>query len=927
MKINSAKSKKAQLTLFIIMGIIILLGAVFFLYIYGEIKPNPGTEEIAAEVPDWAKPVNEYVQNCIQEIAVKGFKKMGEHGGYIDMDDIYLSEKTFKFDDDLTESDAVMFSRSSFSPIPYWWYLSSQNRCSDCYMGALIPTLEEMAGQMDRYINRELPTCLNGFSPFRQQNMEIGYSSVNTTTTVNRDDVDIAVNFPLKIKTGDKEASIKEFKLTLDLALVDAYALAIEVIADEINSQTFEDITMFLINSYAQTPSADKIPPISWIDNKKSTVSWDLSSVKQKIREYILAGNIGLLQVDKTRNAKRIAAGGKIQQGVYDVLYLEILNTSYQNHEVSFLYDPRWDLYLDIRPKPLVPVSVKSDFPMGLAPSIQTNYYEFFYDISYPIVMVINDGRSLTKYGEKGYKFMVALEVNIRGNKNLLQFNQGEGVFGPYDYSGVSASMERLSNEIANCTGSEPGWTCSFNSSKTYESESACKSICYGSCEKIFAKWTCPLDSQEYNSEITCIQNCKKESKTKEQSEITQSLFCDNEQKISKEITINIQSAQTKQNLEHVSIAFSCGNYRSCPMGQTNINGTYKDRFPLCIGDGTLTLEKEGYLAKAVPHVAIGLDEPKTINVQLEPLTQKTAEAVYINVTNLFRINRYMNNVLPKIESQITILQNAISSAADLSSGEMALVMREITNSKNNIAIAKSLTQNKTYWSEIKREDVVRAVNLVNDAVQKSNMIIEGPDYISSLIEREWTGAITIPQSTYSILQEFSSEFSKIASNIQFLEASELYNPPKISLYRADALPLKGNEQAIISLEKIKESQYDKNAPTPQTIIKGNETTQINLVPGKYQVNIQFMDTDGLNVPNPPGQDIDYTPALLGGAALSNITGYWIIDENDLSKGDKIRFYFFRVDAPENLEDLNEIGKIEEYSKRYRAYIEPEFLS
>ena len=61
---------------------------------------------------------------------------------------------------------------------------------------------------------------------------------------------------------------------------------------------------------------------------------------------------------------------------------------------------------------------------------------------------------------------------------------------------------------------------------------------------------------------------------------------------------------------------------------------------------------------------------------------------------------------------------------------------------------------------------------------------------------------------------------------------------------------------------------------------------------------------------------------------LNNKSTVWSFTKTQLDSNDKIRFYFFKIDDPKIVEDIGEAGpgQIEDYSKRYRAYIEPKFL-
>ena len=88
--------------------------------------------EIVQDVPSDLKPFCNYFVNCLDDVALKALKKLGTHGGYIDMNNLLFSGETFNFDNnEPTDSDGIFLGESS-EPVPYWWYLKSPNTCLVC---------------------------------------------------------------------------------------------------------------------------------------------------------------------------------------------------------------------------------------------------------------------------------------------------------------------------------------------------------------------------------------------------------------------------------------------------------------------------------------------------------------------------------------------------------------------------------------------------------------------------------------------------------------------------------------------------------------------------------------------------------------------------------------------------------------------------
>lgn len=899
------KGKKGQITIFIIIGIIILLSVITIIYIRSRVVKEElevGVEE-ATEVPDWAREVRPFVEKCIQDIAIKAFKKIGEHGGYIDFEDFYLSGSFFNINPgNPTESDAVSFSTKSKAPVAYWWYMTTPNECNDCTVSSIDPSLEFIEQQVNQYMNRELPPCLNDFKVFREMGFQFEAGNPDTDTTINLNTVDVTVNRPTEIKLGDKTVSINKFKVILDLDFYHNYMAAALIAYHQTTEMFLEDILMHLVSIYSSVPDSKKIPPIAWIDNKESIVTWKKSDVKKRIIQDLLSSNIPLLQVNNTKSPTRLSSSDPMLQGLYDIMFLDALPEGFENMDINFLYNPDWEIHFDITPSSgdiLKPLTTKTDDTgIGFFPTVTTNFYEFFYDLSFPVIIVIKDDSSLRKYGEEGYKFVFALEANIRDNKNLYLWNQGKGTIGPIDYSGVSFSLK---NTVTNAT--------------------ACLQV------NGTNKWKCPRDNQIYDNMGLCVDSCQTQTTFILDPTLTPSLICDYEQRISKDITIKTFDARTNAPLSDVPIIFGCGNYRKCPMEATDESGIYISPFPICIGDGYLKLDKEGYMSKYVADVSIGPDTSTTYDVYLEPIREKQIEAVYINVTNLFRIKRKLysqtgSSILDELYYKTVqtmpfgppiITHHGILGEMYYGNSNSAQ-KNQILSHGTKIDNARDSIRGIEYYHQVDKSKIIEATHAARDAA----------DYTWSLVN---SGSVSLGEPYRSQLQNHFIWLNKEIENIQFLKGSEVYNTVNINSYRNNAHSLREKEAITISYQKIKENAYEQNLPSVITEVRYGETTTISLVPGTYEINMIFRDDKGFIIPAQGAYpEVDYTPAMLGGAELNNKTGLWTINKAELDSKNKVRFYFFRIDAPENIEELGEIGTTADYSKLYRPYIEPEFL-
>ncbi|MBW2974471.1 hypothetical protein KY366_02020 [Candidatus Woesearchaeota archaeon] len=927
------KEKKGQVTVFIIIGIIILLSATTVIYIRNRtIEEKTAVEVEEAIIPDWAGEVEPFVERCIQDIAIKAFKKIGEHGGYIDFEDLYLSGSSFDIDkDNPTESDAVSFSTETQDPVAYWWYMESPNNCHECDLTSIDPPFDYIEGQVNRYMNRELPLCLNDFETFKKRGFEIDAGETDTGTKINLNTVDVTVKRPTEIKLGDKKANIDTFKVTLDLDFNQDYIAASLIAYSQINTMFMEDLLMHYITVYTLEPDPKKIPPTSSMDHREVPVTWKKEDVKKRVRNDLLGSYIAMLQVDKTKSAVRLLSPDPDEQGLYDVTYLDILPEGFEELEVDFLYNPAWNMYFNIRPgsETLKPLTTRTnDGGLGLLSSpITTNFYEFFYDISFPVIVLIKDNSSLKRYGEDGYLFRFALEVNIRDNKNMHLWKQEEGTIGPMDYSGVSLSLQNTQIDAEACTEVEGT-----------------------------EKWKCPIDNEVYDEMIECADSCRTETEEIIDPTAIPTLFCDYEQRISKDITIKTFDAKTKDPIPDVLITFGCGNYRKCPMEATDENGIYTSPFPICIGDGYIKLEKGGYMARYLDRISISPDTSASYSAELEPIREKEIEVVYINVTNLFRIKRMLytksgNNILnglynetPHVDSGESLdyrirewghgtLKNLYVTAyhydiysheLDLNQADIDLIKDKLKNHIENTVDSRISIKEIEHHHDVDRTDVVKATKDAMEAVEYALSISKNP----MIQPEEQRDLLPISSTDRTKLEDYHKILKKELENIQFIKDYDLVSDSNIEEHRNKANPLKEGESVTIAYQKIKESIYEQNIPSVLVQAEYGGSSKIRLVPGRYNISMMFMDDKGFVIPAQGDYlEIDYTPAMIEGGELTTKTRAWDVEKTKLDSNNKIRFYFIRIDTPEEMEDMTgEFGMIEEYSRRYRAYIEPEFL-
>lgn len=611
MKRINKLNKKAQVNLFIIVGLIMVVLialASYWYYVSSQAKLSTAVQN--ERLPDALAPVQSFVLQCLQDVAKNGVVKLGEHAGYIELN-TELTNRRFRINEVLpTEADAVTHYGQS---IPYWWYLKTPYGCVDCEMSAEnIPSVEEMQQQLQKYVVRELPQCINDFTYAQQQGFTVSSSGEMTTQAFIQDEnVIVTLIYPLSIVKGTAQSRIERFVVELPVPLKHMYDLANQIVGIEIANQTFERVTMSLVGIYSGIDT-NKLPPIADSQETYSTVRWSKSVVTTKLYT-LLTSTLPLLQFAHTQGAREISAGdNEYQKGVYRLLYVEGVEPDYP-FEVNIIPPVSQEaVHSVITPNEgdsIQPeVKIFKEF-FGVLPPQQENLYRFFYDVSYPVIVQIRDPNA---FQGKGYSFYTALETNILDNKDMLRWHQGRGTIGQL---GQRPSLKIMYRQSVNTT------------------------IPSG------------YDTEKNATSLVTLR------------EATPSLFCQRNQRLTGQYSFSLTSSHVP--LEGSLVTFGCGTYDQCLLGTTDSNGTLTTTLPLCEG-GWLKAEKEGYTSTIIP-LSTKAGENKSISLRLNPTNR-----LKVSVKTL--LTTYFENIPLAQRGSLSAISTAHAQAQSLKTGEKVII-------------------------------------------------------------------------------------------------------------------------------------------------------------------------------------------------------------------------------------------------------------
>ena len=409
--------KAASVMLYIILGIIIVLATAYGLYLQKQLqksKLTPGELEAPLQIA----PVKAYIDDCTYSVATEGLQKIGMTGGYIDASLLKTNDL------EPTEADAV----SAFgTPVAYWWYLKSDNKCvGECKFISQKPALYKTSGepsiegQLDKYIKKELPRCLAGFAPLKEQGYEITEKGdITIETKVNEKDLGVYVKYPLEVRKAGIEYSLEEFYVPMQIDLRKIFLVATNLTNFQASDETryLENFALNLIAAFSGT-TKDKLPSIADTEFKATGTIWSETKVKQDMQD-ILTVYTQSMQVEGTTNYKRTIFQDALTQQIYDDLIMpnRKITAPHNGLAIEFNYLD-WPIYFDLncrggicRPEQAYTTNMLI-IPFGI------QRYSFAYDVSFPVVISIKDPNALRG---KGYTFNFALEGNLRNNEPMTK--------------------------------------------------------------------------------------------------------------------------------------------------------------------------------------------------------------------------------------------------------------------------------------------------------------------------------------------------------------------------------------------------------------------------------------------------------------------------------------------------------------------------
>jgi len=194
------ESKRGQITIFIFVGIGILIVFSLIFYISGaKIKKM---ENEVSYFSSKFQPIKTFVSSCVDKVSEEGLYFIGLQGGYYEVP--VLSKEFFGI------------------IIPYYWL----------YQDNKMPPKEIIERELSKYVEDKLSECVN-FSFFEEQDFEFGMGGVSVTSTIAEKEVVVNVDFPLKVRFGSDMEQFGKFTSSININFNKKYDYVKQIINEQ----------------------------------------------------------------------------------------------------------------------------------------------------------------------------------------------------------------------------------------------------------------------------------------------------------------------------------------------------------------------------------------------------------------------------------------------------------------------------------------------------------------------------------------------------------------------------------------------------------------------------------------------------------------------------------------------------------------------
>jgi|SaaInlStandDraft_4_1057021.scaffolds.fasta_scaffold00476_19 hypothetical protein len=204
--------RKGQVTLFIIMGVVVLILLVLVGYVKQIGEPREDLEKIYL-VTNSIIPVKSYVEKCLKDIGNEAMLEVAYHGGKIDPENSeYLNNEK----------------------INYYCTHEPGDGCKNTLIFR-----SDIENEIAQEINNKIKTCVD-LDIFRNQGFVVEASNAKTNVQIEEDSITFSLDYPIKLEKESIALSIDSFATNTKSELGFILRISNQILNSEIQKQNFK---------------------------------------------------------------------------------------------------------------------------------------------------------------------------------------------------------------------------------------------------------------------------------------------------------------------------------------------------------------------------------------------------------------------------------------------------------------------------------------------------------------------------------------------------------------------------------------------------------------------------------------------------------------------------------------------------------------
>ena len=424
------RSRSAQVTLFVIIGLVLLLIVALFLFMRrsaSDVEPDDRivTHDFSAVKASY----EQEAESCLLDEGKRVLKETFAHGGYYEP----AEQGITGFEDNPTMGTGLHLSGGFL--VPYWLEQGSPAGCVDnCKLAIRIPPLTAGEGgslpsveeQVAEAMEENIKPCLDRISFSDDYDVETeddfaidvsigeGHVRYDLEREVWFTYIPTGENMTVDHASADQEVPAKE--------LYESMRNVIEFTVLMNKSDTVHNAIKHIIEAYSMGEDPE-LPPMYGGTKFETKVHdmWMYPDVKEALRTR-LADNIPLIQLGNTADRQVVVGDNRFSQAIShtgpfkpDIIFDR---PGYAGGVAySAMYDSDWDIDLKMGPGNgyiLKPEGMSLDLLV-----LQLGYYEYYftYDVVVPLMFVADDPDA---FGGEGLSLFAGVEAGLISNDPML---------------------------------------------------------------------------------------------------------------------------------------------------------------------------------------------------------------------------------------------------------------------------------------------------------------------------------------------------------------------------------------------------------------------------------------------------------------------------------------------------------------------------